>query len=84
MSRSLAVTIARTLILCSCHKDAPLPKLPDIFSGIYVRVGSEPDVAGVRELGAQALAPYEGPKRVCSRTEPLPRTPSGKLLRREL
>ena len=48
------------------------------------RVGSEPDVAGVLELCAQALAPYEVPKRVCSRTEPLPRTPSGKLLRREL
>jgi O-succinylbenzoic acid--CoA ligase len=48
------------------------------------RASSEPDVAGVLELCAQTLAPYEVPKRVCSRTEALPRTPSGKLLRREL
>jgi O-succinylbenzoic acid--CoA ligase len=48
------------------------------------RASSEPDVAGVLELCAQTLAPYEVPKRVCSRTGSLPRTPSGKLLRREL
>jgi len=48
------------------------------------REGAEPDAAGVLELCARALAPYEVPKRVVSRAEPLPRTASGKLLRREL
>ena len=34
--------------------------------------------------GFAALAPYKVPKHVELRTEPLPRTRSGKLLRREL
>ncbi len=37
----------------SIWENAPLPKLPDIFSGIYVRVGTEPEE---REQVAEALA----------------------------
>jgi O-succinylbenzoic acid--CoA ligase len=45
---------------------------------------SEADVEGVLALCARTLAPYEVPKSVFTRTRPLPRTRSGKLLRREL
>jgi DNA-binding transcriptional LysR family regulator len=37
----------------SIWENAPLPKLPDIFSGIYVRAGTEPEE---REQVAEALA----------------------------
>jgi o-succinylbenzoate---CoA ligase len=48
------------------------------------RKGAAEDPAGVLELCAHTLAAYEVPKLVLSRAEPLPRTASGKLLRREL
>jgi len=57
----------------------------EAVSAIVVwREGAEPDAAGVLELCARVLAPYEVPKRILSRAEPLPRTASGKLVRREL
>ena len=43
-----------------------------------------PDAGDLREHCARMLAPYKVPKRFELRTGPLPRTPSGKLLRREL
>jgi acyl-CoA synthetase (AMP-forming)/AMP-acid ligase II len=55
-----------------------------VTAAVVWRPGAEPDAAGVLELCARTLAPYEVPKRVLSRAEPLPRTASGKLLRREL
>jgi o-succinylbenzoate---CoA ligase len=48
------------------------------------RAGAEPDEAGVLAHCARTLAPYEVPKNLRSRSEPLPRTASGKLMRREL
>jgi O-succinylbenzoic acid--CoA ligase len=42
------------------------------------------DEAALRAHCAESLAPYKVPKRVELRSEPLPRTRSGKLLRREL
>jgi o-succinylbenzoate---CoA ligase len=44
--------------------------------------GTDPET--LRAHCAAALAPYKVPKRVVLRAEPLPRTHSGKLLRREL
>jgi DNA-binding transcriptional LysR family regulator len=42
----------------SVWEDAPLPKLPDIYSGIYVRAGAEPeDREQVANLLAAALRP---------------------------
>jgi o-succinylbenzoate---CoA ligase len=46
--------------------------------------GSTPDSETLRAHCAVSLASYKVPKRVELRTEPLPRTRSGKLLRREL
>jgi O-succinylbenzoic acid--CoA ligase len=43
-----------------------------------------PERASLRAHCAAALAPYKVPKHVVLRAEPLPRTRSGKLLRREL
>jgi O-succinylbenzoic acid--CoA ligase len=51
---------------------------------VVARAGAELKDAALRAHCAQALAPYKVPKRVLLRTEPLPRTRSGKLLRREL
>jgi O-succinylbenzoic acid--CoA ligase len=51
---------------------------------IVARRGSTPAAATLREHCASRLAPYKVPKRVELRSEPLPRTRSGKLLRREL
>jgi O-succinylbenzoic acid--CoA ligase len=48
------------------------------------RSGTPPDGEELRAHCALALAPYKVPKRFEPRDEPLPRTRSGKLLRREL
>ncbi len=51
---------------------------------VVVRPGSAPAAEALREHCVGKLASYKVPKRVELRTEPLPRTRSGKLLRREL
>ena len=51
---------------------------------VVARPGSKPAMDTLREHCASGLAPYKVPKRVELRVEPLPRTRSGKLLRREL
>jgi o-succinylbenzoate---CoA ligase len=51
---------------------------------VVARSGSTTDAETLREHCAATLAPYKVPKRFERRTEPLPRTRSGKLLRREL
>ena len=51
---------------------------------VLARPGEELDVERLRAHCADALAPYKVPKRFELITEPLPRTRSGKLLRREL
>jgi O-succinylbenzoic acid--CoA ligase len=51
---------------------------------VVARPGSTLDVETLRRHCATMLAPYKVPKRIEPRTEPLPRTRSGKLLRREL
>jgi O-succinylbenzoic acid--CoA ligase len=51
---------------------------------VVARPGSAPDSEALRAHCAASLAPYKVPKRVELRSEPLPRTRSGKLLRREL
>jgi O-succinylbenzoic acid--CoA ligase len=45
---------------------------------------SLPVIVSLRAHCSAALAPYKVPKQILLRTEPLPRTRSGKLLRREL
>ncbi len=51
---------------------------------VLARPGARLDVEELRAHCAGALAPYKVPKRFTLREEPLPRTRSGKLLRREL
>jgi o-succinylbenzoate---CoA ligase len=51
---------------------------------VVVRDGRTPDPAALRAHCAAALAPYKVPKRVVVSEHSLPRTRSGKLLRREL
>jgi O-succinylbenzoic acid--CoA ligase len=51
---------------------------------VVARPGAEPDEDELRAHCARALAPYKVPKRMVLTSEPLPRTRSGKLLRREL
>ena len=51
---------------------------------VVTRAGEQLDVEQLRAHCAGALAPYKVPKRFVAATEPLPRTRSGKLLRREL
>jgi len=51
---------------------------------VVVRAGSDPQPEALRAHCARSLAPYKVPKRFVITAEPLPRTPSGKLLRREL
>ena len=45
---------------------------------------SSPVISSLRAHCSATLAPYKVPKRILLRAEPLPRTRSGKLLRREL
>jgi O-succinylbenzoic acid--CoA ligase len=51
---------------------------------VVARAGAELDVDELRAHCAVALAPYKVPKQVSLSSSPLPRTRSGKLLRREL
>jgi o-succinylbenzoate---CoA ligase len=51
---------------------------------VVARAGRAPDEESLRAHCAAALAPYKVPKRVVLREQTLPRTRSGKLLRREL
>ena len=63
----------------------PDPRWGERVEAIVVpRAGAAPDPAQLREHCTRLLAPYKVPKAFALRTEPLPRTPSGKLLRREL
>jgi O-succinylbenzoic acid--CoA ligase len=51
---------------------------------VVARAGAELDVEELRAHCAGVLAPYKVPKQIVAAREPLPRTRSGKLLRREL
>jgi O-succinylbenzoic acid--CoA ligase len=51
---------------------------------VVARAGAELDPEELREHCLRALAPFKVPKRFVLAAEPLPRTRSGKLLRREL
>ena len=48
------------------------------------RAGQRPQAQELREHCPRELAPYKVPKRIVLAEGPLPRTGSGKLLRREL
>jgi O-succinylbenzoic acid--CoA ligase len=61
------------------------PRWGEAVSAIVVaRDGAELDVEELRAHCASALAPYKVPKHVSLSSSPLPRTRSGKLLRRDL
>jgi o-succinylbenzoate---CoA ligase len=70
--------------------EAAVVGLPDerwgeaVTAIVVTHEGAAPDGEELRAHCAAALAPYKVPKRVVLRREPLPRTRSGKLLRREL
>jgi O-succinylbenzoic acid--CoA ligase len=70
--------------------EAAVVGLPDrqwgeaVTAIVVIRQGTAPDGEALRAHCAAALASYKVPKRVLLRSEPLPRTRSGKLLRREL
>jgi O-succinylbenzoic acid--CoA ligase len=51
---------------------------------VVARPGAVLSEQGLREHCARVLAPYKVPKHLVLTSVPLPRTPSGKLLRREL
>jgi acyl-CoA synthetase (AMP-forming)/AMP-acid ligase II len=51
---------------------------------VVARAGAQLGEEELRAHCGAALAPYKVPKRVLVTSAPLPRTPSGKLLRRKL
>jgi o-succinylbenzoate---CoA ligase len=55
-----------------------------VTAWVVARPGIELDFASLMAHCASMLAPYKAPKDYMLTDEPLPRTPSGKLLRREL
>jgi O-succinylbenzoic acid--CoA ligase len=62
----------------------PDPHWGEAVTAIVVARAGTLDPEELREHCARALAPYKVPKQFVLCTEPLPRTRSGKLLRREL
>src|SRR4051812_27110660 len=71
-------------------EDVAVIGLPDEALGERVaavvkpRPGASPEVADVREFVAGRLARFKVPDEVIFRDEPLPRTPTGKVLKRDL
>jgi o-succinylbenzoate---CoA ligase len=55
-----------------------------VTAWVVARPGIEVDFASLTAHCARVLAPYKAPKDYMLTDEPLPRTPSGKLLRRKL
>ncbi|MGO9487478.1 MAG: AMP-binding protein [Solirubrobacteraceae bacterium] len=55
-----------------------------VTAWVVARPGQELDVGELVEHCRRSLAPYKVPKDFLASDQPLPRTPSGKLLRREL
>jgi O-succinylbenzoic acid--CoA ligase len=55
-----------------------------VTARIVPRAGAAPDAAALRAFCAERLAGFKVPKEFELGADPLPRTPSGKLLRREL
>ena len=68
------------IVVLRTADDAPLDETPSL----RVKRPAVPDEASLRAHCAATLAPYKVPKRVILREQALPRTRSGKLLRREL
>ena len=61
------------------------PRWGEAVTAIVVaRAGATPEPEELRAHCAVGLAPFKVPKRFVVTSEPLPRTASGKLLRREL
>jgi O-succinylbenzoic acid--CoA ligase len=80
-----AVLEAHTDVLEAAVVGLPDEQWGEAVTAIVVtRPGAAPDGDALRAHCAAALAPYKVPKRIVLRAEPLPRTHSGKLLRREL
>jgi o-succinylbenzoate---CoA ligase len=55
-----------------------------VVATVVLRAGAGASPDDLRAHAAAALAPFQVPKAIAVRTDPLPRTGSGKLLRREL
>jgi acyl-coenzyme A synthetase/AMP-(fatty) acid ligase len=72
--------VAEAAVVARAH-----PQWGEAVTAIVVaRDGAALDPEALRALCAARLAPYKVPKRVLLATAPLPRTRSGKLLRRAL
>ena len=63
----------------------PDPEWGEAVTALVVpRDGASPDPEALRSFAKRRLAPFKVPKAITLQTDPLPRTASGKLLRRSL
>jgi O-succinylbenzoic acid--CoA ligase len=63
----------------------PDPEWGEAVTALVVpRAGATPDPEALRRHAQSALAPFKVPKAITLQTDPLPRTASGKLLRKSL
>ena len=74
----------RSAAICRNLQNPKAFSQPDTYKGTFWQAGATPDPHELARFCAETLAAYKVPSQWELRTEPLPRNPSGKILKNVL